>query len=120
MKNTLRQVILLRKDLLQNSNWTFGAVIAQAVHAATDCLSYYNNDNHVKEYLSERSNMTTIILALKDQQELMECHDELTHLNADHVIWNEMPENIPTAIALKPYTKHEPHQSYLRRFPLFS
>lgn len=120
MKNTLRQIILLRKDLLQNPNWTFGAVIAQAVHAATECLSYYSDDDCVKEYLNERSNMTTIILALKDQQELTQCHEELACLNADHVIWNEMPENIPTAIALKPYTKHSPHQSYLKRFPLFS
>ena len=116
----LRQVILLRRDLLHTNNWTLGAISAQAVHAAVSCLHKYSSDDHVKEYLKGESNMTTIILSLDDQQELIECHDALTELHADHVVWYEMPENIPTAIAIKPYPKQVPHQCYLKKFQLFS
>ena len=118
--SSLRQVVLLRKDLLHSSpSWTLGAVTAQAVHAAVDCLAQYESDDQVKEYLKHRSSMTTIILSLKDHQDLLHCHETLTKLCVDHVVWHEMPDNIPTSIALKPYTKQAPHQSYLKQFALF-
>jgi peptidyl-tRNA hydrolase len=119
----LRQVVLLRRDLLNSSRtWTFGALAAQAVHASVDCLERFRQDASVKEYLQDdnRAGMTTIILALKDQHDLVECHNKLVELEVDHIVWHEMPENIPTCIALKPCPKQSAHQSYIGTFPLFS
>ena len=45
--------------------------------------------------------MHKICLEVKDEQELRQLSATLTENNIKHKLWIEMPENIPTALALK-------------------
>lgn len=116
----MRQVILLRHDLLARPNWTLGSVIAQAIHASIDCLHQYRNDTNVIKYTSDgaRGSMTTIILEVRDEAHMGELKDALLHACIDHTIWVEQPENMATAIALKPYEK-EGLPSFLKSLKSF-
>ena len=117
----MRQVVLLRRDLLlAPQNWTLGSVIAQAVHASVDCLQQYKNDNNVAKYTADgaRKFMTTIILEVRDETHMNELMISLSQASVDHTIWSEQPENIITAIALKPYEK-EDLPPFLRSLRLF-
>lgn len=71
------QYIVVRKDLIGSKfirklnyfkciEWSNGAIIAQACHAATKCIAAYYNDPNVQQYISgDNVNcMTKIILGV--------------------------------------------------------
>ncbi|BHF75100.1 peptidyl-tRNA hydrolase domain-containing protein 1 [Sparganum proliferum] len=69
-------------------------------------------------YLEDLENMHKVVLAI-EEAELPLIADKLTGAGVDFVTWREQPENILTAIALRPYAKNEV-QSYFKGLRLLS
>lgn len=116
----LRQIVLLRRDLLTTLNWTMGSIIAQAIHASVDCLNTFKVDPAVLEYTSDsnRKAMTTIVLEVETHQQMDDLQTLLSKESIDFTLWIEQPENILTAIALKPCLKKE-MPDFLKSLKLF-
>ena len=53
-----------------------------------------------------------------DEPSLRQLSEKLTDAGIDHKLWLEQPENTPTCIAAKPYSK-EHVQQYFKEFKLF-
>lgn len=118
MSNGIVQYIVLRKDLLTELQWPFGAVVAQACHAVTAVTHLFQNDPDTQKYLEDLDKMHKVVLEAKHEQELTELKDKLVENNIKHKLWIEQPENIPTCLVCKPYPKTE-IQNYFKKLKLF-
>ena len=58
------------------------------------------------------------LLQAADEESLTRLAEKLVEGKIDHKLWIEQPENIPTCVAVKPYTKEEV-QEYFKEFKLF-
>ncbi|CAF1000957.1 unnamed protein product [Adineta steineri] len=106
--NPTVQYILLRRDLKKMKNYNDGAIIAQACHASTAILYKTINDDITKSYFNDLDRMHKIILGIDGgETELNEISNMLKENSVEHYLWNEQPENIATAIAIKPYYKKD-------------
>lgn len=103
----LVQYVVIRRDLGTELNWPLGAVVAQACHAAVDALGLALEDNKedAQRYLSEGSNMRTVVLQVSSEAELLKLRDKLTQHQIAHKLWQEEPEKIPTSLASVPIRK---------------
>lgn len=115
---TLRQYIVLRRDLVMNMGWPVGAVVAQGAHASTAAIASSLTDVKTSEYLKDLGNMHKVVLAVKDEAHLLKTATALEAAGLNFHLWREMPENIPTALALTPYTRGDVGNT-LRRLKLF-
>lgn len=107
-ENIIVQYIIIRRDLKKMKNYNDGAIIAQACHASTAILYKTINDDLTKEYFNDLDRMHKIILSLDGgENELNELSNLLKENSIEHYCWIEQPENIPTAIAVKPYYKKD-------------
>lgn len=118
MSQVLTQYIVIRGDLLTKMSWPFGAVIAQACHAATATLHLFRDDENVVKYVEDLDNMTKVVLEAPDERSLIALKEKLTEAGIDHKVWIEQPENYATCIAIKPYPKPEVHK-YVKKFKLY-
>ena len=84
--------------------WGTGPTIAQACHATAACLARYWEDPNTKAYLSPDNlpNMAKVVLKGTD---LIKLKSTLDELNVDCFLWVEQPENVPSALAIKPYER---------------
>lgn len=114
----LVQYIVVRGDLLRGLSWPFGAVIAQACHASSAVMHRHNSDENVKLYLEHLESMHKVVLEIKDEESLRALAGRLSEASVDHHLWVEQPENIPTALACKPYVKADV-QSHFKGLKLF-
>ncbi|CAF2437323.1 unnamed protein product [Rotaria sp. Silwood2] len=106
--NIIVQYILLRRDLKKMKNYNDGAIIAQACHASSSILFKTINDDLTKLYLSDLERMHKVVLGIDgNENEINELSDILKKNSIEHYLWIEQPENIPTAIAVKPYYKKD-------------
>lgn len=106
--NVVVQYILLRRDMKKMKNYNDGAIIAQACHASSAVLFRTLDDELTKAYFSDLDRMHKIILGVDGgETELTALSDELKRNSIEHYLWTEQPENIPTAIAVKPYYKKD-------------
>ena len=111
--NPLVQYILLRRDLKKMKNYNDGAIIAQACHATTAILFKTMQDELTHAYLADTDRMHKIVLSVEGGgTELTELSTLLKENSVEHYLWTEQPENIPTAIAVKPYYKHNVEQFF--------
>ena len=111
--NVLVQYILLRRDLKKMKNYNDGAIIAQACHASSAVLFKNINDELTKAYLQDTDRMHKIILSVEGGETEMDEFSRLLKENSiEHYRWVEQPENIPTAIAVKPYYKQDVEQFF--------
>ncbi|VDN16025.1 unnamed protein product [Dibothriocephalus latus] len=114
----LVQYILLRSDLKSRLGWPLGAIVAQGCHAATAALHKFRDHVDTKAYLDDLERMHKVVLSI-EESELPVMADKLTAAGVDFITWREQPEDIFTAIALRPYTKKEV-QSYFKGMRLLS
>ncbi|XP_030627748.1 putative peptidyl-tRNA hydrolase PTRHD1 [Chanos chanos] len=114
----LVQYVVVRSDLVHALSWPLGAVITQACHAATAAIHLNYSDPDTQEYLAELDNMHKVVLQAPDESSLSSLSNTLTEKGIAHKLWVEQPENIPTCLALKPYSK-DIVQPFLRKFKLF-
>ena len=109
----LVQYILLRRDMKKMKNYNDGAIIAQACHASTAILFKTTDDELTKAYLQDTDRMHKIILSVEGgENEMNEFSRVLKENSIEHYLWIEQPENIPTAIAVKPYYKQDIEQFF--------
>lgn len=117
--NIVVQYILIRRDLKKMKNYNDGAIIAQACHASSAILFKTYDNELTKVYLNDTDRMHKIILAVEGgEDELRGISDLLKTNSIDHYLWMEQPENIPTAIAVKPYYKQDVEQ-YFSKLKLY-
>ena len=116
MSLDLVHYVILRGDL----GWKTGALATQAVHASNECLFKFlhQDDDSVKKFLEAGSNMRVILKQAPTISAFNSLSTSLTELHLDHIVWVEQPENIPVAIAIKPYCK-EKLFLVLKSYPLF-
>lgn len=81
--------------------------IAQACHASTAVLHLFGTDKNTQEYFSALDSMHKVVLQAPDLESLNQVAEKLRSNGLDFKLWIEQPENIPTCIAIKPYTKSE-------------
>ncbi len=106
--NIIVQYILLRRDLKKMKNYNDGAIIAQACHASNAILYKTIDDDLTKLYFNDLDRMNKIILSVDGgENEFNELSHILKQNSIEHYLWIEQPENIPTAIAVKPYYKKD-------------
>ena len=115
----LVQYILLRRDMKKMKNYNDGAIIAQACHASTAILFKTMDNELTKAYLQDTDRMHKIILSVEGgENEMVEFSHMLKENSIEHYLWIEQPENIPTAIAVKPYYKQDIEQ-FFSKFKLY-
>lgn len=106
--NIIVQYIVLRRDLKKMKNYNDGAIIAQACHASSAIIYKTIDDTLTKEYLSDLDRMHKVVLGIDgNETELNELSQVLKQNSIEHYLWVEQPENMPTAIAVKPYYKKD-------------
>lgn len=104
-EDTLIQFIVVRRDLLKTMEWPVGSVIAQACHASSAVLFEQSADADVIRYHSDLASMHKVVKECKGETQLLTLAEKLTSEGVAHKLWVEQPENIPTAVALKPYPR---------------
>lgn len=108
----ITQYIVLRNDL----QWGVGALAAQVAHASVAAIHTFRDHPDVVAYLSIISTMHKVVLAANEQQ-MMQLRDKLCTDKIDHFAWMEQPENLLTAIGLRPCPK-ELVRRYLKHLHL--
>ena len=101
------QFVVIRRDLLKTMEWPVGSVIAQACHACLAVAWENREDECVIKYLSPENldSMHKVTKEVKGEAQLMTLAEKLKTEGIVHKLWMEQPENLPTAIALKPYPR---------------
>lgn len=95
------QYIVVRTDL----NWSTGALIAQACHASVAAITTTYDLPNTKTYLGDLDNMHKIILKAEKVEQLTDIKTNLDKINVPNRLWIEMPENIPSCLAVSPQPK---------------
>jgi peptidyl-tRNA hydrolase len=95
------QYIALRSDL----KWPKGALIAQSCHATAAVLHLNYNDKQTQEYLENLDTMHKVVVGVPSENELKELSEQLAKDDIKFKLWIEQPENLPTCLATKPYSK---------------
>lgn len=110
----LVQYIAVRSDL----KWPKGALIAQACHASIASVHLNYLDKETQSYLNDLDSMHKIVVGVPSESELLELNETLSKNDIKFKLWTEQPENIPTSIALKPYSKSRV-ELFFKAFKLF-
>lgn len=100
--NGLVQYLVIAENVCKE--WGTGPIIAQACHATAACLLKYWDDPDTRAYVSTTNlpNMAKVVLK---SQDLMKLKSTLDDLCVDSYLWIEQPENMPSALAIKPYER---------------
>ena len=82
-------------------------------------IKTHTNDNMVQCYLDQKEEqMTKITLKANNEKELLDLTKSLEKNKIAFKLWIELPENIPTCIAIKPDRKSV-LKNLFREFKLF-
>ena len=119
MATRLVQYIIVRTDLRDSLCWSMGSVMAQACHASTAAIHTFAGNEDTKKYLADLDNMHKVICGIDNEVKLAQLSEKLEQEGIDFVLWREQPENILTAIALRPYQK-KVVRKILSELPLFT
>lgn len=135
----LVQYIVVCGDLVRKWNWPLGAVIAQCCHATTAVNHIHRDDASTVSYFSDLDRMHKVVLEVismqcilcvaqfqpyffyyqvKSEDDLRTLGEKLTENDIKHKLWIEMPENIATCIAIKPYERNAVHP-FVKNLKLF-
>ncbi|NWQ72681.1 PTRD1 hydrolase, partial [Neopipo cinnamomea] len=108
MAAALVQYVVLRGDLARPPrSWPLGAVVAQGCHAALAAAHAYREHPDTGAYLELGGAMRTVVLEAPDEAALAALAQTLRQHRIDHRVWTELPEDIPTCLALRPYPKDQ-------------
>lgn len=116
--------LIVRQDLADS--WPRGAVAAQVAHAATAvCAELLLMPRTAAPpaaiaYFSSAAHMRKVVVAVPEEQSLLETAAKLQAAGVGHKLWIELPENVPTCIATYPSLKSVLRGlPFLRRLPLY-
>ncbi|EFJ46940.1 hypothetical protein VOLCADRAFT_92398 [Volvox carteri f. nagariensis] len=115
----LVQYVVVRKDLWASNGWPLGSVVAQACHASSAAMWTYRDEEATQQYLAPENidHMRKVVLEVKDEAQLRKLSDQLNAAGIGHKLWVEQPEDFPTCLATRPYTKSQV-ASYFKKFQL--
>ncbi|KAG2374387.1 hypothetical protein C9374_010957 [Naegleria lovaniensis] len=122
-QDTIIQYIVIRRDLMEPPySYAIGSIVSQGSHSSVSIISesIMAKDEVTLQYVDPNasSQMHTIVLECPNEKQLLSLRDSLEKAQLRFKLWIEQPENIPTAIALKPY-----HRSlvakFVKKFKLF-
>ncbi|KAL7750929.1 hypothetical protein RI367_003508 [Sorochytrium milnesiophthora] len=107
--DALTVFIVVRRDLLKTLQWPVGSLIAQGCHATSAALWRFRQHAATNEYMSEDNieRMHKVVYEVKGEPQLQALAAQLETASIDHCVWREMPENMLTALATRPYRKSE-------------
>jgi peptidyl-tRNA hydrolase len=108
------QYIAIRSDL----KWPKGALIAQSCHASLAAVHLNYLDPETVAYLNNLESMHKIVVGVLSQSDLVALGEALAADELKFKLWIEQPENIPTCLATKPYTKSLV-EKFFKGFKLF-
>ena len=100
--------VVVRADLLEDPfSWPLGAVVGQGCHACTAAMWKYRDAEETQEYAAPGNieNMHKVVLAAKDEAQLLAAADKLKAKGIEHWLWVEHPEEVRTALAVRPYRR---------------
>ncbi len=123
----IAQYVVVRADLMKKLGWNVGSVVAQvlltlsgpqmsnscqmsifqAVHASVASMHLHYNEDVTQKYLKDLDGMTTVVLEVPNESQLLKLSERLKEASVDHKVWVEQPEDYPTCLATKPYAKEE-------------
>lgn len=117
-ENKIIQYILINKEII-DKKWTLGSIIAQGCHACVAVIAENLEDDLVKEYIKceHLNDMHKIVLQINDTKELQHISSVLDKNSLKYKLWVEQPENIITALAVKPYHR-DFIKDYFKKYPL--
>eukprot|EP00397_Hematodinium_sp_SG-2012_P054319 GEMP01065408.1.p1 GENE.GEMP01065408.1~~GEMP01065408.1.p1 ORF type:complete len:116 (+),score=30.25 GEMP01065408.1:201-548(+) len=109
------QYVVVRTDL----KWPLGAVVAQGCHASVAAVTQALRENSADatEYTKDLATMTKFVLAGDSEEQLVQISEKLKEANIGHWLWQEQPENVPSALASFPAPK-EQLQPFFKKFKL--
>lgn len=108
------QYIAVRSDL----KWPKGALIAQGCHASIAAIHLNYSDAETVAYLQKLDSMHKIVVGVPGLTEINELNETLLKHDIKFKLWTEQPENTPTCLATKPYSKKLVEQ-FFKAFKLF-
>lgn len=108
------QYIAIRSDL----KWPKGALIAQSCHASLAAVHLNYLDPETVAYLNNLDSMHKIVVGVLSEADLVALSEALAADELKFKLWIEQPENIPTCLATKPYTKSLV-EKFFKGFKLF-
>ncbi|KAK9684694.1 hypothetical protein RND81_10G225900 [Saponaria officinalis] len=99
------QYVVLRRDLIDT--WPLGSVVTQGCHASVAAIWENKDDPVTVSYCSPShiDSMHKVTLEVKGETQLVNLSEKLKAAGVTHRLWIEMPENFPTCLATKPYSK---------------
>lgn len=111
-ENKIVQYILINKEII-DKKWTLGSIIAQGCHACVAVIAENLEDELVKEYVKFENinDMHKVVLQINDTKELQHLSNILDKNSLKYKLWIEQPENIITALAVKPY-----HRDFIKDY----
>lgn len=117
-ENKIIQYILINKEII-DKKWTLGSIIAQGCHACIAVIAENLEDELVKEYIKFENinDMHKVVLQINDTKELQHLSSILDKNSLKYKLWVEQPENIVTALAVKPYHR-DFIKDYFKKYPL--
>ena len=88
-EQTLVQYIVMRSDLSKAHKWNAGGLIANGSHASVAVIAEHWQDADVQQYVTGAGGkqMHTVVLAAKDEQELMDTASLLQKNSIAHKLW---------------------------------
>lgn len=101
-ENTLVQYIVMRSDLIKQHKFNVGGLIGNGSHAAIAVIQQSMNHPHTLEYLKQVNSMHTVVLSVKNDEELISTSESLNQSSILNHIWIEQPENLPVCLATRP------------------
>ena len=99
--------VVMRSDLVKSHKWNVGGLISNGAHACMAVVMAHRNDPDVERYTSPdaETQMHKVVLAAKDEGELVETSKMLERHGMAHKVWVEQPEMIRSCLAVKPYPR---------------
>lgn len=104
------QYIIIRRDLMSPPySYAIGSIVSQGCHASVSIISecILSRDETTLQYVDPNSpvQMHKIVLECPSEKQLLSVRDSLEENQIRYKMWVEQPENVPTALAIKPYPR---------------
>ena len=101
----IKQIIVIRMDLIKEGKMSIGKTIGQACHASN--MSFLNSDGEIRQKWIDENNYKKIILQAKSEKELLKLKKKCEDNNIPHFLvkdlgYTELEPNTITALCIGP------------------
>lgn len=101
----IKQIIVIRMDLIKEGKMSIGKTIGQACHASN--MSFLKSDEEIRQKWIDENNYKKIILQAKSEKELLKLKKKCEDNNIPHFLvkdlgYTELEPNTITALGIGP------------------